>query len=77
MLDEYELSEIQELVHSVLDTCKSGRQELMHSRRTIYHRDRDGDDRLVSQDVCGWWVARGIFERATEIITGREDLVLC
>ena len=27
----------------------------------------DGDDRLVSQDVCGWWVARAISGRATRI----------
>ena len=30
--------------------CKGGRQELMYSRRVIYHYGRDEDDRLVSQD---------------------------
>ena len=37
----------------------------------------DGDDRLVSQDVCGWWVAGAISGRATKITTWRGDLVLC
>ena len=76
-MDEYGLGERQELVHSVLNTCKRGRQELVHSGRTIYHQDRDGDDRLESRDVRGWWVAKGNFGRATEITTGWEDLVLC
>ena len=46
------------------DTCKGGKQELVHSRKIIYYRDRDKNDRLVSQDVCGWWVARGIFQES-------------
>ena len=50
---------------------------LVISGRTIYHRDRDGDDRLESRDACGWWVARGNSKRATEITTGWGDLVLC
>ena len=60
-----------------LNICKSGRQELVYSERLIYHRGRDGDDRLVSRDVHGWWVAGGIFGRATEITTWQQDLVLC
>ena len=36
---------------------------------TIHHRDKDGDDRLESRDVHGWWVAGGNFERATRITT--------
>ena len=35
------------------DTCKDGRQELVHSRRIVYHGGKDGDDRLASQDVSG------------------------
>ena len=27
----------------------------------------DGDDRLTSQDIRGWWVTRGIFRRTTGI----------
>ena len=64
-------------MHSMLDSCKGGRQEYVHSRVTIYHQDRDGDDILVSRDVRGWWVARGISERAARITTGQGDLVLC
>ena len=64
-------------MYSVLDSCKGGRQEHMHSRGTIYHQDRGGDDRLVFRDVRGWWVARGISGRATKITTGQGDLVLC
>ena len=56
-------------MHSGLDTCKGGRQELVLSGKIIYHRDRDGDDRLVSRDIRGWWVAGAISERATEITT--------
>ena len=41
----------------------------MHSRRIVYYRDRDEDDKLVFRDARGWWVARVIFERATEITT--------
>ena len=37
----------------------------------------DENDKLVSWDVCGWWVARAISERATEITTWQGDLVLC
>ena len=29
----------------------------------------DGDDRIVSRDVCGWWVAEAISGRATRITT--------
>ena len=53
LMNEYRLNERQELVHSVLDTCRGGRHELVHSGRTIYHRDRDGDDILKSQDIRG------------------------
>ena len=60
-LVEYRLGERQELVHFGLGTSKGGRQELVHSGKIIYHRDRDEDGRLVSWDVRGWWVARGIF----------------
>ena len=59
------------------NTCSSGRQIPVHSGRIIYHRDRVGDDRLVSWDVCGWWVARGISRRATRMTIGWGDLVLC
>ena len=48
-------------MHSRFDTCKGGRYELVHFGKIIYHRDRDEDDILVSQDVSGWWVAKGIF----------------
>ena len=43
------------------DTCKGGIHELMYSGRIIYHRGRDEDDRLVSRDIRGWWITRGIF----------------
>ena len=36
------------------NTCKGGRQELEHSGKIIYHRGRDGDDKLASQSVSGW-----------------------
>ena len=50
-------------MHSRFDTCKGRRQELVHFEKIIYHRDRDRDKNyiLVSQDVCGRWVARCIF----------------
>ena len=51
------------------NTWKGGRNELVHSGRIVYHRDRDEDDRLASQDVNSWWVARGISRRATRITT--------
>ena len=35
----------------------------MYSGRIIYLRDRDEDDKLVSRDVRGWWVAGGISRR--------------
>ena len=35
-----------------LNAQKGGRQELLHSRRIIYHRGRDENDRLAYQDVC-------------------------
>ena len=35
----------------------------------LFTVESDGVDRLVSQDVRGWWVARGIFGRATGITT--------
>ena len=50
-------------------TCKGGRQKIEHSERIVFHPSRDGDDRLVSQDVSGWWVAGAIFRRATGITT--------
>ena len=56
-------------MHSRLDTCKGRRQELVHYGKIIYNRDRDEDDRLVSQDIWGWWVAKDISESATGIIT--------
>ena len=49
--------------------AKGGRKKLVYSGRIIYHRDRDEDDRLVSQDVRGWWVVGGISGRATRITT--------
>ena len=69
LLGEYGLGKRQELVHSVLDTCRGGRQELVHSGEIIYHRDRDGVDRVVSRDVHGWWATRGNYRRATKITT--------
>ena len=39
--------------------------------------ERDEDDRLESQDVRGWWVARDISGRDTGITTWWKDLVLC
>ena len=36
LLGEYGLGERQELVHFALDTCRGGREELMHSEETIY-----------------------------------------
>ena len=65
------------LYNSGLNICKGGRQILVYFRKIIYHRDRDGNDRLVSRDVRGWWVARGISRKATGITTGRGDLVPC
>ena len=56
-------------MHSGLDTFKGGRQILVHSGKIIYYRDIDENDRLVSRDICGWWVARGNYERATRIAT--------
>ena len=29
----------------------------------------DGDNEIVSRDVCGWWVAKAISRRATRITT--------
>ena len=72
----YRLSERKELVHSALDKCKGGRQELVLSGNIIYHRDRDGAKRLVSWDIRGWWVARAISEKATWITTWQIGLVL-
>ena len=43
-----------------LNAYKGGRQKLDHYGRTIYHWDRDGDDRLVFQDVSSWCIAGGI-----------------
>ena len=64
-------------MHSMLDTCKGGRQELVYYGMIVNHRDRDEDDRLVSRDVRGRWVAGGNSRRATEITPGLRDLVLC
>ena len=57
--------------YSELNTCKGGRQELMHSRRIIYHHNSDKEDRLVPRDVHGWWVAWDISRKATGITTLR------
>ena len=37
--------------------------------RGLFNIEIDGDDRLVSRDVCGWWVAGAIFVRASGITT--------
>ena len=50
-----------------LNACKGERQIVEHS--TVYHWDRHGDDRLISQDVSGWWVVRDVFGRSTWITT--------
>ena len=78
LLGEYGLGERQELVHSVLDTCRGGRQKLVHSEGTMYHRDRDGDNRLVSRDVCGWWLAGGKFQESYQDnhLTRRSRVVI-
>ena len=77
LIREYKLDERHELVHIGSNTCKGERQELVHYGRIIYHQDRDGDDRLVSQDVRGWWVTRGISRRAIGITTWGGNRVLC
>ena len=43
----------------------------------LFTINRDEDDKLVSRDIFGWWVAGGISRRATGIITCRGNLVLC
>ena len=41
----------------------------MRSGKIGYHRGRDGDDKLASQDVSSWRVVGGISERAIGITT--------
>ena len=60
---------LDEMKNSGLNTCKGGRQELVHSERIIYHQGKDRDGGLESWDVRGWWVAEGISGRATGITT--------
>ena len=51
-------------------------KNLCNSEGTIFHRDKDWDDKLVSRDVHRWWVAEGNFGRATRITTWQKDLGL-
>ena len=50
-----------------LNGCKVKKQKLEHSRRIVYHRDRDVDDRLISRDVNGWCIVEDIPREATRI----------
>ena len=56
--------------------CKGGRQELKHSGRIVYHLGRDGDEKLVFQDISCWWVFGDVSGRVTGVTTWRGDLLL-
>ena len=76
LIYNYKLGEGQELVQFELNTCKGGRQRLVHYGRVTYHQDKDRDNGLISRDVHGWWIVGGISRKATKITIGRGDQVL-
>ena len=56
--------------------AKVGDRNSMYFGRIIYHRGRDGDDKLASQDVNGGWVAGGISGNLDSHLMGRSNVVL-
>ena len=67
--DKYRLSEKQELVQFWTGYIQRQEIETCAFWEDYFTIEIDGDDRLVSRDICSWWVAGAISKRAIGITT--------